>query len=52
LDAEGQPRPELFLPDRLHLNDAGYRLWKSIITAQLPATAPSQLLAEQLAGIH
>ncbi|MBC7681007.1 MAG: GDSL family lipase [Ferruginibacter sp.] len=52
LDAEGQPRPELFLPDRLHLNDAGYRLWKSIITAQLPASAPTQTPAGQIAGIH
>jgi lysophospholipase L1-like esterase len=26
LDAGGQPRPELFLPDKLHFNEAGYEL--------------------------
>ena len=31
LGEDGQPRPELFQPDGLHLNPAGYRLW----TAQL-----------------
>jgi lysophospholipase L1-like esterase len=31
LDESGRPRRELFLPDRLHLNAAGYALWKSII---------------------
>ena len=27
LGADGLPRPELFLDDKLHLNDAGYALW-------------------------
>jgi lysophospholipase L1-like esterase len=31
LDAHGEPRRELFLPDHLHLNRDGYALWKSII---------------------
>jgi lysophospholipase L1-like esterase len=35
LTAEGQPRPELFLTDRLHLNAAGYQLWQSVIAAHL-----------------
>lgn len=35
LDKEGQPREELFLPDGLHLNDAGYSLWRSVIADQL-----------------
>ncbi|RZL61344.1 MAG: GDSL family lipase [Variovorax sp.] len=38
LGADGQPRPELFLGDRLHLNEQGYRLWQSILLAHLPAT--------------
>lgn len=42
LSADGQPRPELFLRDQLHLNDAGYRLWQSVIAGHLPA---SQLAA-------
>ncbi|PUZ23140.1 G-D-S-L family lipolytic protein [Chitinophaga parva] len=33
LDASGQPREELFLPDRLHMKPAGYAIWK---TAMLP----------------
>ena len=31
----GLPRPELFLADQLHLNDAGYRLWQTVIAADL-----------------
>lgn len=38
LGADGQPRPELFVGDRLHLNEQGYRLWQSILLAHLPAT--------------
>lgn len=35
LDAEGRPRRELFRNDALHLNDAGYALWRSIIAAHV-----------------
>ena len=35
LGADGKPRPELFLPDGLHMNAAGYRLWTSIIEPRL-----------------
>jgi lysophospholipase L1-like esterase len=31
LNAAGQPRPELFLADSLHLNRAGYLLWRSLL---------------------
>jgi lysophospholipase L1-like esterase len=31
LDARGEPRPDLFQPDLLHLNHDGYALWKSVI---------------------
>lgn len=31
LDPNGAPRAELFRPDALHLNGAGYALWKTII---------------------
>lgn len=31
LNASGQPRPELFGPDNLHLNAAGYALWQSVV---------------------
>jgi len=39
LDEDGHPRVELFRPDRLHLNDSGYRLWQSIIVSHLMLAA-------------
>ncbi|MFT3761839.1 MAG: SGNH/GDSL hydrolase family protein [Pseudoxanthomonas sp.] len=35
LDADGQPRAELFGPDRLHMNRAGYELWRGIVAPYL-----------------
>lgn len=35
LGADGQPRPELFAEDRLHMNAAGYALWKNIVAPYL-----------------
>ena len=35
LGADGQPRPELFGPDGLHMNRSGYELWTSILTPLL-----------------
>lgn len=35
LDAAGQPRDELFIDDRLHMNAAGYALWRGIIAPYL-----------------
>ncbi len=40
LNAEGRPRPDLFLSDRLHLNDAGYKLWASIVSPILDEFDP------------
>ena len=37
LDESGKPKAELFLSDRLHMNEAGYRLWRGIIAEHLPA---------------
>src|SRR5690606_19013901 len=31
LDTSGQPRPELFLEDNLHMNAEGYRLWTKLV---------------------
>lgn len=36
LDGEGRPRGELFGPDRLHMNAAGYALWRQELNARLP----------------
>lgn len=35
LDADDRPKSELFREDALHLNAAGYALWKSVISAHL-----------------
>jgi lysophospholipase L1-like esterase len=42
LSADGNPQPELFRADQLHLNDAGYSLWRSVIAGHLavPPAAP------------
>lgn len=37
LGADGLPRPEIFVADRLHMNAEGCKLWTEIIGAQLPA---------------
>jgi lysophospholipase L1-like esterase len=31
LGDDGQPRPEIFLDDRLHMNEKGYAIWKKIV---------------------
>ncbi len=36
LDAQGQPRAELFLADRLHMNRDGYAIWTARVRAALP----------------
>jgi hypothetical protein len=35
LDARGNPRPELYVKDRLHLNAKGYAIWTSVIAPYL-----------------
>jgi lysophospholipase L1-like esterase len=35
LDNDGQPRPELYQRDRLHLSAEGYGLWRQVISAHL-----------------
>ena len=35
LDVDGKPKDELFVEDRLHLNQEGYRVWAAIIKRQL-----------------
>lgn len=31
LGNDGKPRAELFVEDRLHMNEAGYKLWRSVV---------------------
>jgi lysophospholipase L1-like esterase len=35
LGADGQPRAELFIDDQLHMNRAGYALWRDIVAPYL-----------------
>jgi lysophospholipase L1-like esterase len=35
LNSEGQPRPELFLKDMLHMNADGYQLWGDVLRPHL-----------------
>jgi lysophospholipase L1-like esterase len=35
LDAKGQPRPELFVADKLHMNPAGYAIWTPLVAPHL-----------------
>lgn len=42
LDAQGLPRPELFVADKLHMNPDGYAIWtKAVAPFLIPATATS-----------
>jgi len=36
LDADGKPREELFIEDKLHMNAQGYAIWTEVIKAHLP----------------
>jgi len=42
LNEEGTPKPGLFIKDGLHLNDAGYELWTSIIEPLLTKAEAAQ----------
>ncbi|HUR60561.1 MAG TPA: SGNH/GDSL hydrolase family protein [Opitutaceae bacterium] len=35
LDAKGEPRPELFVADMLHMNPAGYAIWTPLVAKEL-----------------
>jgi lysophospholipase L1-like esterase len=48
MTAGGMPRPELFLPDQLHMNDQGYALWQSVIARHLALPANASQAAAAL----
>ncbi len=35
LGPDGQPKPDIFLPDNLHMNPKGYAIWKEIVAPYL-----------------
>lgn len=39
LGEDGQPRANLFRDDKLHLNEAGYEVWRTVVQPLLPAPA-------------
>lgn len=43
LGKDGRPRPELFVEDGLHLNEAGYKLWSGIVRELLPVVKPEEV---------
>lgn len=40
LNEAGRPREALFLPDGLHMNEAGYRLWREVVRPALLTHVP------------
>jgi lysophospholipase L1-like esterase len=50
LGADGQPRPELFQADQLHLNAAGYELWRERVGAALAAWSAQKANPHKAAG--
>ncbi|MCD8534462.1 MAG: GDSL-type esterase/lipase family protein [Verrucomicrobia bacterium] len=52
LDATGQPFPQLFQPDRLHLNAAGYRLWKKTLIPSISNWLSIRNANLQLSFVH
>ena len=44
LDAHGQPRPELFVKDMLHMNRAGYEIWTEMVRPHLETAPPTSAI--------
>lgn len=40
LGEDGQPRPDIFVEDRLHMNENGYRIWKKVVGSALDTAIP------------
>lgn len=39
LSEDGQPKPDIFLTDKLHMNEKGYAIWKQIVGEHLASLA-------------
>jgi lysophospholipase L1-like esterase len=42
LDSLGNTRPELYISDRLHMNQEGYKIWKNLLLPLLGAREGGQ----------
>jgi lysophospholipase L1-like esterase len=51
LGSDGKPVPGLFLADGLHMNDAGYAIWKELLTPYIQAVTVSKSAPEHAAGV-
>ena len=50
LDGEGRPRTDLYGPDRLHMNAAGYALWKQLVATHIlsaPQPQPPSISSQE-----
>lgn len=52
VDGSGQPRADLFGPDRLHMNRAGYALWKQLIASHVVAAPAAPASVEAAAPVR
>jgi lysophospholipase L1-like esterase len=41
LGLDGKPKPDIYLPDKLHMNQNGYAIWKQLVTEHLRGLALS-----------
>jgi hypothetical protein len=51
LGADGKPRPELFVQDGLHLNEAGYTLWNALLRPLLEGADDGGNRANQIGAL-
>jgi len=42
LGDDGQPKPDIYLPDRLHMNEKGYAIWKRVVGEHLKSMAQTR----------
>lgn len=53
LNEKGEPREDIFLPDGLHMNDAGYAIWNDLLRPLIvPRTNPPPVEGEDSAPIQ
>jgi lysophospholipase L1-like esterase len=36
LGDDGKPKPDIFIADRLHMNAAGYAIWREVVGRHMP----------------
>jgi lysophospholipase L1-like esterase len=41
LGDDGQPKPDIYLADKLHMNEKGYAIWKRVVGEHLKTVVPA-----------